>query len=72
MNFKQATDALLESVTLENLAKEMGVSVQSLRQARAAEGSTSFRSPPPNWENAVAKLAAAQARKFQRLLERLH
>ena len=67
MNFKQATDALLESVTLEDLASEMGVSLQALRQARAAKGTLSHRTPPDGWEAAIARLADRKAAKLVRL-----
>jgi hypothetical protein len=72
MNFKQATDALLEPITLDHLAKEMGISVQSLRQARASEESTAYRSPPPDWQKAVVRLTEVRIRKLQRLLNQLH
>lgn len=62
MNFRQATDVLLEAITLEDLANAMGVSVQAVRQARAAEGSKAHRSAPPDWEGAVIKLAEARAK----------
>lgn len=71
MNFRQATDALLESVTLEDLAKSMGVSVQAVRQARATETSTAHRLPPTGWEMAVTKLAGRRVQLFERLIERL-
>jgi hypothetical protein len=71
MKFKQATDALLESVTLEDLANSLGVSVQTVRQARAAEESTAYRSPPKGWEAAVAKLADTHARQLSRLSKHL-
>jgi hypothetical protein len=71
MNFRKATDALLESVTLEDLAAAMGVSIQAVRQARVAEGSTAFRSPPKGWEVAAARLAARRASKFDRLAQGL-
>lgn len=71
MNFKQATDALLESVTLDDLAKEMGISVQALRQARTAETSTAYRSPPPNWEKAIYDIAMRKERHFIALANRL-
>jgi len=67
MNFKQATDALLESITLEDLATAMGVSIQAVRQARAMEDKASHRSPPEGWESAVAKLAKRRARELARL-----
>ena len=72
MNFKQATDALLEAVTLDHLAKEMGISVQSLRQARANEESTAHRSPPPDWQKAVVRLTEGRIRRLQKLLNQLH
>lgn len=71
MNFKQATDALLESVTLEDLAKELGASIQALRQARAAESSTAHRAPPTGWNGAVAKLARRQAARMVRIADHL-
>ncbi len=71
MNFKKATDQLLENVTLETLAAEMQVSVQALRQARAAEASTSHRPPPESWEKAVSKLADRQSLRFSRLAQAL-
>jgi hypothetical protein len=71
MNFKKATDALLESVTLEDLASALGASVQAVRQARAQEGAPGYRRPPAGWEAAAAKLARRQAAKFHRLADRL-
>jgi hypothetical protein len=71
MNFKQATNALLESVTLDDLAQTMGVSVQAVRQARADERTEAFRSPPAGWERATWRLAEAQARHFTQLAKKL-
>jgi hypothetical protein len=71
MNFKKATDELLASVTLADLAKGMGVSVQAIRQARSAEGTTSYRSPPEGWGRAVARLASQRAAQLTRLAKRL-
>jgi hypothetical protein len=71
MNFKQATDALLESVTLEDLADALGASVQAIRQARAAESSTAYRSPPPGWGAGVKRLAKRRADSLQKLASRI-
>jgi hypothetical protein len=71
MNFRKATDALLESVTLEDLAGTLGASVQAIRQARAAEGSRAHRSPPEGWEKGVKRLARAQASRLNRLAANL-
>jgi hypothetical protein len=71
MNFRQATDALLEAVTLEDLANAMGVSVQAVRQARVAEGTKAHRSPPPEWQAAVIELAEARAKAFSGLARQI-
>lgn len=71
MNFRKATDELLASVKLEDLANALGKPVQSIRMARAEEGSPSFRPPPSGWEAATAKLARKQAAKLARLADRL-
>lgn len=71
MNFRKATDALLESVTLEDLANALGVSVQSVRQARVAEESTAHRSPPIGWEKAAIRLSEEHMRRHRKLVERL-
>lgn len=71
MNFKKATDELLASVTLDDLASALGASLQAVRQARAQEGTAGFRRPPAGWEGAAAKLARKQAAKLERLAVRL-
>jgi len=71
MNFRKATDALLESITLEDLAEALGASVQSVRQARTVEGTSSYRTPPAGWERATAKLARGRAGRLERLAGRL-
>jgi hypothetical protein len=53
MNFKDATDALFERVTHEDLAGALGVSVPSIRQARLDGKALAFRQPPEGWEKAV-------------------
>ena len=67
MTFKQATDALLGSVTLQDLAVALKASVQAIRQARVAEGMKAHRSPPEGWELAVAKLARKRASQLNHL-----
>ena len=69
MNFRQATDALLNSVTLEDLAKTMGVSLQSLRQARSNPDTTAHRPPPAGWQDAIGALAKRRAADYKRLAQ---
>lgn len=71
MNFRKATDALLESVTLEDLAHALGKSTQAIRQARADKDTSAHRPPPQGWELAVTKLAESQIKHYKRLVEDL-
>ena len=70
-DFKRATDDLLESVTYDALAKELGVSVSLVRQARVRDDALCHRNPPKGWEPAVLRLAKQKAEHFRRLAERL-
>jgi hypothetical protein len=71
INFRKATDELFEVVSHEELAKEIGCSVATIRQARRAEGTTSYRSPPQGWEKAALKLAERKRDHFARLIAKL-
>ena len=71
MNFKEATDALFERVTHEDLAGALGVSVPSIRQARLDGKALAFRQPPEGWEKAVATLAESRVRHYQGLVRKL-
>jgi hypothetical protein len=57
MDFRAATDALTGKVTHAELADELEVSVQAIRQARLEPDSPSYRRPPAGWEAAIARLA---------------
>lgn len=71
MNFKEATDALFERVTHEELAGELGASIPAIRQARLDAKALAYRSPPVGWEKAVRALAEARAKHFQKLARAL-
>lgn len=71
MTFSEASAELKRCPTDEDLAGELGVSVQSVRQARMEETSASYRSPPPSWPAAIARLARARAAELEQLAERL-
>jgi hypothetical protein len=71
MDFKRATDDLTAQVSHEELAKALGVSIPSVRQARLSDDAKAHRSPPEGWEAAVARLAKQRAEHFRRLAERL-
>ena len=71
MDFRQATDELFAKVDHEDLAKLLGVSVASIRQARLRAEATAHRSPPGAWRDAVIRLAEEKASRYRRLAEEL-
>lgn len=71
MDYRTATDRLTARVTLEDVAKETGVSYDLARQARLEPGHVNYRNPPAGWGVAVAKLARNRAAKLMRLADQL-
>jgi hypothetical protein len=71
MDFHEAVDALCASLTHEDVAKALGVSVQTIRQARLSEDSSAFRTPPKNWERALTRLAENRLAYYRRLVDKL-
>jgi len=72
MTFKKATDRLFSRVDHEDLAKALKVSVASIRQARLSPNALAHRSPPPDWETAVLRLAEERVLHFRELIEEIH
>ena len=68
MNFQEATDALFSRISHADLAKELGVSVATIRQARLRPGASAHRTPSQDWERAVMRLAEERVGHFRRLL----
>jgi hypothetical protein len=71
MNFKKATDRLCARIDHEDVAKALGVSIQSIRQARMKPTAAAHREPPANWRQAIVKLAKRRIAEYRRLIERL-
>lgn len=71
MDFTEATDRLTQSVSLADLARELGASYGLIRQARMNSDSPSFRRPPPGWEAAVVRLAERRAAELLALVKEL-
>jgi hypothetical protein len=71
MNFREAIDALCTYLNHQDVAKALGVSVQTVRQARLKEDSDGFRAAPKNWERAVIRLAEARLSHYHKLIEKL-
>lgn len=71
MDFKAATDALIGTVSLLDLSRELKVSHGLLRQARLSPDSASYRNPPEGWQAAVARLARERGGDLLKLADRL-
>lgn len=71
MNFKKATDALFERIDHPELAKALGVSVASIRQARLSPDAKAYRQPPERWQAAVVLLAEKRVEHYKRLADSL-
>jgi len=71
MDFRKATDELFASLAHEDLAKALGVSVATIRQARLGAHAGAHRAPPAKWESAVLELAKRRIDHLQRLVREL-
>jgi hypothetical protein len=71
MTFPEAVNALCSPVTHQDVAKALGVSVQTVRQARLNENSDAFRAPPKNWKAAIIRLAEGRVSYYRKLIEQL-
>jgi hypothetical protein len=71
MDFREATDGLFSRVDHEDLAKALGVSVASIRQARLKSDANAHRAPPEDWRHAVIRLAEERVWHYRRLIEAL-
>ena len=72
MDFKAASDqATAACITLQDIATAAGVSHNAIRRARLKKNGDSFRSPPTNWQSAIAKLARERAAELVKLAEEL-
>jgi hypothetical protein len=71
MKFREAVDALCASLSHEDVAKALGVSLQTVRQARLREDSVAFRGAPKNWKGAIIRLAEARVLHYRKLIEKM-
>ena len=72
MDFKEATDRITELCpTLDDVAATLNRDPSSIRKARLARASTGYRSPPPEWQPGIAKLARERAAGLVKLAEEL-
>lgn len=71
MDFREATNELLEKVSHKSLAKALGVSIAAIRQARLKASANAYRMPPKDWKPAVIRLAEERVWHYRRLIDRL-
>jgi hypothetical protein len=71
MNFREAVDAVCDSLDHEDVAKALGVSLQTVRQARLNEDSSAFRAPPKEWQHTIIRLAERRVWHFRQLIDHL-
>jgi hypothetical protein len=71
MGFRAATDILCAPITHEHIARQLGISIQSVRQSRLNANSVGQRKPLDNWEDALITLAKNRIGYLERLITRL-
>jgi hypothetical protein len=71
MKFREGVDALCASLSHKDVAKALGVSVQSVRQTRLRENAKGFRAPPKNWKKSIIRLAESRVLHYRQLIEKL-
>lgn len=71
MDFREATDILCTKVDHSDLARALGVSTQSVRQARLKPEAGAHRSPPEAWRSAVIRLAEEKVGRYQALIKQI-
>ena len=71
MNLRDAATILGRVVTTADVARALGASPHSVRQARLVTGASGYRHPPEGWQRACAKLARKRIRELERLVTAL-
>jgi hypothetical protein len=71
MDFRIATDKLCKPVTHEDVARQLGVSLQKVRQARMSTEAGGHRDPPAHWEIALTFLAEKRIAEYRQLVQQL-
>lgn len=71
MDFREATNALCEKVDHEAVSEALGVSLQTVRQARMDDGAAAKRTPPADWEKAIIRLAEDRVWHYRKLIGQL-
>jgi hypothetical protein len=65
MDFKTATDRLSAAkITADDIAEAFGVVRNTIARARLNSSSPAYRSPPPNWQSVLARLARKRSQEL--------
>jgi hypothetical protein len=67
LDFRATMFALGSRVRAQDVAAELGVSLQRIKQARLEVGHGGRRPPPDGWKSAAKKLAERQAENLLKL-----
>jgi hypothetical protein len=70
-DFRKATSELLAGIDHPKLAKILGCSVATLRQARLDPAAKAHRNAPEGWQAKVAETAVKESDRLQRLAKAL-
>lgn len=68
---RDSMDKVMARITLDDIAKAAGYSVNALKQARLDPSATGYRTPPPGLRRALYELCMAQAKHFLKLARQL-
>lgn len=71
MDFREAIDTLCTPTSHSDVAQALGVSLQTVRQARMKEDSSAFRAPPKDWNHTIIRLAEKRIMHYRKLIDRL-
>ncbi len=72
MGFKKATDEFVNcGVGLADVASALGASYSAVKQARLDPNSRHYRTPPPDWQPKLRKLAEDRGGRLVKLAEEL-
>lgn len=71
MDFNEATNRLCERIHHKDVAQALGVSVQTVKQARLGSGKSARRPAPAGWRDQIIRLAELRARHYQGLVDEL-
>ena len=72
MNFKEATDLLMETgFTADEIGEGLALAAQTVRAMRLDPSSDSHRAPAADWRQELAKLARRRGQKLEGFSKKL-